>query len=74
MKLRRPCWREGQIGLDETVELQQRLVVEDDVVELLDLEAGLLQAVVRRVRREAVVVLDAREALFLRGGDDVAVR
>src|SRR5690606_38221299 len=53
--------------------LHERLVVEDDVVDLVQRGARLLEAVGQRLRREARVVLAPREALFLRGGDDAAV-
>ena len=65
--------RVTHIRLEQALELEQRLVVETDVVQLLRLQAGMLQAVLDGVDREAVVVLLAREAFFLRGGDDLSV-
>src|SRR5205823_12869263 len=50
-----------------------RLVVEADVVQLLWPKTGLLQAVVDRMAREPVIVLRAGEALFLGGGDNLAI-
>src|SRR4051794_18992542 len=64
---------EGEIGLDQPVELAQRLVVEHDVVELAQPDAGLLQAIRDRVGRERGVVLLPREALLLRRRDHAPV-
>ena len=65
--------RVGQVGLENSLELQEGLVVETDVVELVRLQPCLLQAVADGVDRKAVVVLDAREALLLGGGHDLAI-
>ena len=65
--------RVRDVGLEDAVELEERLVVEGDEVEVRSLDAGLLEAVVDRVLGERVVVLLARETLFLRGRDDPAV-
>jgi hypothetical protein len=65
--------REGEVGLEQPLELEERLVVEGDVVDLGELRAGRFQAGADRLVREGRVVLLAREALFLRGGDHLAV-
>ena len=65
--------RVRQVGLQQALELQERLVVEADVVELLGRDAGLVEAVADGVDRERVVVLAAGEPLLLRRRDDVAV-
>ena len=65
--------REAQIGLEQALELHERLVVEHHSVEIPQRDAALGQAVADGVKREARVVLLARKALFLRGGDDAAV-
>jgi hypothetical protein len=57
--------REGQVGLEETLELRERLLIEAYEVELLGRDAGDLEAVADRVGREALVVLLTREAFFL---------
>src|SRR6185503_14504901 len=54
-------------------ELQERLVVEGDVIDVGEPDAALRQAVADGILRKARVVLLAREALLLRGGDDAAV-
>ena len=65
--------REGQVGLDQPVELHERLVVEGEVVEPLRREPRLGQAIRDRSGRKARVVLSPREPLFLRRGDGFAV-
>jgi len=52
--------------VDEALELEL-LVVEDDVVDLIQRDSRLAQIVLDRVRREARVVLLAREPLLLSG-------
>ena len=66
-------WRIAEVCLEQPVELEERLVVEDDVVEAVRRQARLPQAIVDRALREGMVVLDPREAFLLRGRDDFAV-
>src|ERR1700682_3008577 len=68
-----PLRRVRQIGLDQPLELQKRLVVEPDVVDLLRRQAGAFETELDRADRERIVVLLARETLFLRGRDDASV-
>ena len=70
-KRAQPARRDGEIGLEQAVEFQQRLFVKDDVVELRRGEPGGAQAVVGGVLRKCGVVLDPRETLLLRGGDNL---
>jgi hypothetical protein len=65
--------RERQIGLEQTLELQERLVVEGDVIDLVEPDAALGQAVLDRFLGKARIVLLAREPLFLGGGEKLAV-
>ena len=65
-----PLGDDREIGLEDAVELEQRLVVEDDPVELPLAHAPLRQAVADGVEGELVVMLLAGEPLFLGGGDD----
>src|SRR6185503_17889648 len=65
--------REGEVGLEQPLELQERLVVRGGVVDVGQLDAGLAEAVVDRLLREGRVVLLAGEALFLSGGNELAV-
>ncbi len=68
-----PRGRDRERVLQHPIERQQRAVVENDRVQLLGLDEPLAQAVVDGPLREARVVLLAREALLLRGRDDLAV-
>ena len=66
--------RGAEIGLEHALELEQRLVVEADGLEVVRRRCRPpRQAVVDGVGREARVALLAREALLLRRGDDLAV-
>ena len=65
--------REGHVGFKQALELEEGLVVEGDVVDVLEFEAGFGQTIGDCVRGKALVVLSAREALLLRGRDDPAV-
>jgi hypothetical protein len=61
------------IRLYQTVELGQWLVIEPHVIEVRRRNAAFAQAVFDRVDREAMVMLDAGEALLLRRRYDSAV-
>src|SRR5262249_53641425 len=63
----------GKVGFQETFELDEWLVVEDDAVDVLQLDAARAQAIVDRVPRVAGIEFLAREALLLGGGNDAAV-
>ena len=63
-----------EIRFEDSLEFEQRFVVEADGPDVLDSDAGLAEAVVDRVTREPRVPLLARETIFLRGRDDVAFR
>ena len=59
--------------LEQAFELEERLLVEHDRVELRDIDAAFAKAVLDRAPREAVVVLSSRKALLLRRGHDATV-
>jgi hypothetical protein len=59
--------------LHDAEELDERLLVEADVIDVLDLDAGLLQAVPDRPRWEIGVVLLPGEALLLGCSDELAI-
>src|SRR5262249_22548359 len=65
---------EGVIGLEQPLELQERLVVKSNRRQVLEVDARLLQNVPAGVNRERGVVLLAGEALFLRGSHNLAVK
>ena len=58
----------GHVGREHPLELEQRLVVEADRVELLGLDARLVEHVLDRAVGEVRVVALAGEALLLAGG------
>ena len=58
---------------EQALELHERLLEEDDVVEVVGRDAGRLQAEVDRALRELEVVLLAAEALLFGRGDEHAV-
>ena len=62
-----------KIGFEQSLELEQRLVVEDDAIDFAERYAGFRETVADGIRRETGVVLPAREALLLRSRDDAAV-
>src|SRR5215471_5717910 len=68
-----PARRKRQIGLQQSLELHQRLVVERDVAQVAQRDAAFTKTVTNRFTREPGVMLLAREAFLLRGGDDFAV-
>ena len=63
----------GVVGFQQALELEERLVVKRDLIHLRKRDAGLGQAIIHCIERKAGVVFLAREALLLRGGDDVAI-
>jgi hypothetical protein len=65
--------RERQVGLEQALELEERLLVEDDVVDPAEVGAARLEAVAHGALGEAGVVLPAGEALLLRRRGDLAV-
>jgi hypothetical protein len=65
--------RVREIGLQQPVEFQERLVVKRDMVERAGVEAAALETERHGLRRKPIVVFAAREALFLRRRDDLAV-
>ncbi len=65
--------REGEIGFEQPLELEERLVVEDDVIDVAGSDFGFVQAILDGVTRETRIVLLAGEALLLRGCDDPPV-
>ena len=61
------------VRLDDSLELEHRLVVEHDMIEITTCDACFGKAVIGGVFRQTRVVFFAREPLFLGGGDDLAV-
>src|SRR5215510_15939306 len=69
-----PAGGEREIGLQEPLELEKRLVVERDIVDLLECDASLAQTVRGGAPGKAGVVPFPAEALLLRRGDDATIR
>ena len=65
--------REHQIGLDQPLELDERLFVEHDMIDVGWPNTCLIEAVPEGLCRKGVIMLLAREALFLGGRDNAAV-
>ena len=70
---RKAARRERQVGLDQPIELEERLVVEGDVVDRIERQPGLCQAIVDGMRGKPRVMLLAAESFLLGGSDDVAI-
>jgi len=64
----------GEVGEDEPLHLDERLLVEDDVVEVGHPHAAEFQAEIDRLLREARVVLLPAESLLLHRRDDPSVQ
>jgi hypothetical protein len=72
-KRAKPARRQRKVGLEQALELQERLVVEDDVVDVLKRHPAGLEAVFHRLCGKGRVVADAREPLLLRRRNDFAL-
>src|ERR1700676_4731367 len=65
--------REAQVSLQHPLELDPGLIVKDHLVDSGEPHPRLTQAIGDRISRKAGVVFLAREALLLRGCDDLAI-
>src|SRR2546421_2435283 len=72
-KRSKPTRRVINIGLKQTLKRHERLVVEGDVINLIARDARLAQTEFESIGGENIIMLLAREALFLRRSDDFAV-
>ena len=63
----------GEIGLEQALELDERLLEEDDVVDVVEVDLPGLETVPIAWSGKPAIVLLAGEALLLRGRDDAAV-
>ena len=64
---------DGEVSLQEALELKEGLFVEDDVVDVFRAESRLGEAIVDGLPGKPLVVFDPAEALLLGGGHDPAV-
>ena len=65
--------RKGQIGFEQAFEFQERLIVEDDMVDAFERAAGGLKAIGDRLQWKARIMLLAGESLFLCCRNDAAI-
>src|SRR4029453_15180036 len=65
---------EREIGLEQSLEFEKRLVVENDMVDVVQSDAACFEAVGQCATREVGIVLLAREAPLLGGGTNPAIR
>ena len=72
-ELPEPARREGEVGFQQAVELQERLLVEPNGIEVFRCEPRLVEAIANGVRGERRVVLHAGEAFLLRRRHNLAV-
>src|SRR5580658_3260717 len=68
-----PPWRERDVGFQKALELQERLVVKDDIVDGGEIHACEREAELHGMGGKARVMFLAGEALFLRRGDDLSI-
>ncbi len=66
-------WRKRQVRLEQALEFSQRLLVEDDVVDVAPASPACAETILNGVGGKAGIMLLAGEPLLLRGGDDVAI-
>ena len=64
---------ERQIGFKQAFEFYEGLVIEDDVANVLEANAGLGQTIADRMLRKARVMFFSGEALFKGSGKNLAV-
>src|SRR5579884_2842924 len=62
-----------QHAAENAVELPERFLKEDDVVEIARFDAALLQAKLNSICGKTEVVLDAGKALLFRGGNQLSI-
>jgi hypothetical protein len=67
------CRRDPQIGLQDALELEQRLVVEPDVSQIPNLDSRLRQTVRHSLSREGGIPLLPGKPFLLGRGHDLAV-
>ena len=68
-----PSRRESNVGFQEALELDQRLVIEHEILEVPKRNPAFLQAVADRVGWEPGIELFPREALLLSGRHDLTI-
>src|SRR5437016_3402830 len=64
---------ERDVRLEEAVEFQERLVIERNIIKIARCESSFRQTIGDCMFWKGVIMFDAGESFFLRGGNDVAV-
>src|SRR5205085_5365710 len=72
-KRSKPTRRVINIGLKQSLKRHERLVVEGNVINIVARDASFAQTEFESTGRENIIMLLARESLFLRRSDDFAV-
>ena len=65
--------RVGYIRLEQSVELEERLVVKSHIIQVLRLDSSFTQTVVQSMFWEAMIMFLPGETLFLRSGNELPV-
>ncbi len=73
MKGLKPAWREAQVSFQQSLKFEERLFVENYVVQLVGPDSPFSKTVSYRLLREARIVLFAATAFLLGCGYDSAV-
>jgi hypothetical protein len=69
----KPTRSESEVGLQQTVKLQEGLLVENDPINLLKVFAGFPQAITNGMNRKTGILLFPGESLFLGGRNDLPI-
>jgi hypothetical protein len=64
---------ETDIGFEEPLEFDKRLVIEHNVFEILDSDTSFVQTILNGMTWKTWIMLLSRKALFLRRSDDLAI-
>jgi hypothetical protein len=65
--------RETEVGFEEPLEFDKRLVIEHNVFEILDSDPSFVQTILNGMTRETWIMLLSRKALFLRRRNNLAI-
>ena len=65
-----PDGSKTNISLEQTIKLEERFFVKDNLIQALQLQISLFEAIVDGMNRETGVMLDSGKPLFLSGCKD----
>ncbi len=72
-KRAKPTRSQREIGLEEALEFQERLIIEYEIIDVIDVHSSCIETVSHRVARETLVMPDAGKPLLLGGRNDLSV-